>query len=54
MSLIIRELIRLIYVIKSITWRTYCVERSIQICFLGLINKEREEMVSTHRKEKVA
>lgn len=54
MSLIINELIRLVYVIKSITWRTYCVERPIQICFLGLINREREEMVSNDRKKKVA
>ena len=54
MSLIINDLSRLFYVIKSINWRTYCVKRPIQICFLGLINKEREEMVSTHRKEKVA
>ena len=54
MPLIINELIRLIYVIKSITWLTYYVKQPIRICFLGLINKEREEMVSTDRKKKVA
>lgn len=54
MSLIINELTRLIYLIKSITWRTYYVKQPIQITFLGLINKEREEMVSTDRKKKVA
>ena len=54
MSLIINELIRLIYVIKSTTWRTYYVRQPIQICFLGLINKEREEMVINDRKKKVA
>ena len=54
MSLIIKELSRLIYIIKSIIWRTCCFKRPIQICFLGLINKEREEMVSTDRKKKVA
>jgi hypothetical protein len=42
MSLIINGLMRLIYVIKSITCRTYCVKRPIQICFLGLINKENK------------
>lgn len=42
MSLIINELIRLIYVIKSITWLTYYVKQPIQISFLGLINKENK------------
>ena len=54
MSLIVNELIRLIYVIKSITWCAYYVKQPIQICFLGLINREREEMVNTDRKKKVA
>ena len=54
MPLIINELMRLIYVIKSVTWRTYYVKQPIQITFPGLINREREEMVSTDRKKKVA
>jgi len=40
MSLIINTLIRLIYTIKSITWRVYCVQQLLLNCFSRLILKE--------------